>query len=263
MSRNKIESKIIHASNLEEFKQTIDKADQDTLIVFDIDEVIITSKDQILHPSFIVYRDKLYEDVIVKDHTKSEIEALSSIIFKTYETILVDENILKIFQNIYDNRLKVLALTSSPTGKLGVIEKFEDHRVDQLKRVGIDFNKFIHSFSDVILHEMKSECGTPLLHNGIIYTCHIDKGSVLEKILKKLDLKFKKIIFIDDRLDNLTSVESMCIKSEIDFFGFEYTAVRDSFVSPFNETRAQFQFNTLIEEGNWLSDELADIKLAG
>ena len=35
----------------------------------------------------------------------------------------------------------------------------------------------------------------------------------------------KTIIFVDDRMENIGSLEKICIKLKIDFYGFHYKAV--------------------------------------
>jgi len=63
---------------------------------------------------------------------------------------------------------------------------------------------------------------------------------VLEQILNRIEFKPKEIIFIDDRIDNIISVQSMCEKLGINYTGFEYSAVKDTRMTEFNEQRAKF-----------------------
>lgn len=54
-------------------------------------------------------------------------------------------------------------------------------------------------------------------------------------------------------------MQSFCLQEEVEFIGFQYTAVRDSSKEPLNKIRAKFQFEMLEKNTNkWLSDEGAD-----
>jgi hypothetical protein len=88
----------------------------------------------------------------------------------------------------------------------------------------------------------------------------IDKGKALKAFLNHYKLKFKKIIFIDDRKKNLESVEKTISKLNIPFVGIEYTAAV-MHTEPLNEKRAKLQFKTLSKEKKWISDSEADALL--
>lgn len=260
MKTKKVNSKIIHAPNLIEFEKTLKEADNKTLVVFDIDEVIFTSQDQVLHPNYRQYRDDFMENLNKKYNTL-EIKKLTSIIYKTRKRNIIDPNILKIFDLLQDKRIMTLGLTHCPTGLMDEDTKFEHLRILDLKKFGINFHAISPYQNELSISEMQSEHGSPLLYQGVVLTGLIEKGLVLEQILSKINLKPQKIIFIDDLIENLISVESISTKLGIEFIGFEYTAVKDTPLSEFNEERARLQFDVLVKERIWLSDTEADRRL--
>ncbi len=58
-----------------------------------------------------------------------------------------------------------------------------------------------------------------------VITAEVDEAKVLEYILRQKNYYPKKIVFIDDQLNSLESLEKLCTKLKIKFEGFHYTAV--------------------------------------
>ncbi|MGI4775449.1 MAG: DUF2608 domain-containing protein [Janthinobacterium lividum] len=246
-------NQILHAPDLNEFEKYLSHADNQTLVVFDIDEVIFTSKDQVLNPNYKSYRDVL-EKKLAEQVDADKQKKLNFLLYKLRPRVIVDPNILRIFDFLLRKNIKTIALTHCPTGMIGG-DNFEILRVAQLKNFGIDFSKLLPHVIDVDLSTISTDIGTPQFLNGVILTGKIEKGIVLREFLRKIAFKPKQILFIDDRIENLLSVQSMCADLEIEYVGFEYTAVADTLPIPFDEERANLQFQILMQESIWLSDE--------
>ncbi len=63
----------------------------------------------------------------------------------------------------------------------------------------------------------------------------------------------KAIIFIDDVLENLKSLQKLCIKLKIDFYGHHYRAVSFMPLPIIDENLERLRFNILEKGGVWLS----------
>ncbi len=237
-------------------------ANNDTLIVFDVDEVLLHPKDAILSGdnsrwSYLdTYADK-HNDVVI-DYEKLEI-VLSFCIERTN----VDKNMQDVINYIANQNIKALALTHCEFGKMPAggnvnYASIEEWREGDLLKIGIDFTK---------LSQLNTECyrellllgdgETALLYNGIIFTNGNDKGECLEAALKNINLHPSTIVFIDDHVRNLTSVREFCEDSSINFYGIHYTAAAQ-INTECNEAREKLQLETLVEEYRWLSDSEAD-----
>lgn len=256
-----VSSNIIHAQDLTEFEKAIRLAGNSTLVVFDIDEVIFTSEDQILHPNYKNFRDIIEQD-LAKNISKKEMVELISLAYKTRKRAIVDPQILEIFKLLLNQNIMTVALTHCVTGKTGLGDRYEDLRIAQLESFNVDFGKLSKFIGDIKLPKLEQDWGIPLLYKGVILTGFVDKGTVLKHILSKIDFKPKEILFIDDRIDNIESVQSMYLELGIKYTGFEYNAVKNTPITVFNEQRARFQFKTLAEKRVWLSDEAADAEIA-
>ncbi|MGI9215313.1 MAG: DUF2608 domain-containing protein, partial [Gammaproteobacteria bacterium] len=97
--------------------------------------------------------------------------------------------------------------------------------------------------------------GNPMLKSGIIFTSGLDKGIVLEYILKKYNYYPKTIIFIDDLIENVKSLQQICFKLNIDFYGFHYRAASLIPLPNIDENLEKLRFAILEKEFTWLNYE--------
>lgn len=249
------QAEIVQTANLQPIIDAIQKSDENTLVVVDVDDVLVKADDQILQIAHKKELDKIIADLSQK-YSREKIEDLTSIVFSQYQKSLVDPKIREVFNLLKSRNIKFIALTAAPTGKLGQIQSLEDWRIEDLKKFGFDFSL---SFPDI---QPTTFTNLPSLKNpkqfcsykgGILFTCDVPKGEVLKAFLSLIKHQFNKIIFVDDLHKNLESVKKFCKESGITYHGFEYTATQGS-ITPLNKKRAQAQINALIKKGKWLTD---------
>ncbi len=258
-------AEILKANDIKGIEETLASINQDTLVIFDVDDVLIMPKDQILQSHHRSYLHKL-EKALAKQ--EKEVELFWGVILSQRQSILVDKRMPQILNELHSKGIKVLALTHAMTGKLGGIPSMKDWRYNELIHHGYDFEKSWqgvkeNTFSGLEKSEnrlSKDVSSPPMFFKGIIFT-EIDKGEALAAFLSHYKLKFKKIIFIDDKKKNLAAVERIASKLNIAFVGIEYTAAAMP-TEPLNQKRAQLQFKTLSKEKKWISDFEADALLA-
>lgn len=254
-----VQAEIVQTSNLEPIIDIIQKSDENTLVVFDVDEVLVAANDQILQLAHKKELSKIIANLSQK-YPQKKIEHLTSIVFLQYQKSLVDLKIREVFNLLKNKNIKFIALTAAPTGKLGQIQSLEDWRLGDLQKFGFDFS---HSFPEIQpttfkdLPSLKNPKQFCTYKDGILFTCDVPKGTVLKAFLALTNYQFKKIIFVDDLRHNLESVEKVCEETGVACHNFEYTAVQAS-SAPLNKKRAEAQINALLEKGEWLTDAQAD-----
>lgn len=167
----------------------------------------------------------------------------------------------------------MLGLTSGVTGAFGKIRSMERWRIESLKDINIVFHQnFINAkpgtldqyIPNIIKHYAKARhvC-FPAAQDGVVFTCMASKGEVLEAYLQFANIKPRKIIFIDDRLKHLETVADFCKKFNIQYIGYEYTAIKEQIKHlEFNLLRLILQYKILELTKTWLNDAEADIILA-
>ncbi len=96
---------------------------------------------------------------------------------------------------------------------------------------------------------------------GVVLSGDLKKGEALKLYINEIAHKTpEQVIFVDDGLNNLQSVQKLCEELNIPFTGFHYEAkafegkVADPDV-------ARLQFKVLSEKGQWLQDEEAKSRL--
>lgn len=255
-------AEITKTSSLAPIESAIQQADSGTLVIFDVAEVLITPKDQILQLAHREDLDKLDRE-LGKRYSQEEIEKLGSIMKLSHSREVVDIKFLQLIHNLQKRGIKVIALTNFLTGPFGNIPSLEEWRIQDLESFGYTFKDSWKTLKPKIFGELKTKDPKrfPVFKNGVLFTSSLSKGEVLKAFLHYAGLSPKKIVFIDDKREYLESVEAFSKEAGIPFVGFEYTAVAERPKSPLNEKRAQLQFEVLEKEHKWLKDKEADENL--
>ena len=248
---------VIHAPNLDVIEKCISDLDEDALVVFDIDYTIIVYNDRILAPCGEAYFQDFRNKLLA---LQEQGEILGSKIHLESKVSLVDEKILNLLEMIKWRKIKTIALTAIPTGKFGVITNAEEWRVNQLDSLGINFNWSFPSIDSIILTEFEGKKSQPIFKQGVLASARYPKGEVLCAFLKKMRWKPSKVIFIDDRMEYIDSVECELDKENIEHISFHYTAATDQSCH-LDQRLADFQFDYLMHHGDWLSDQEAKNKM--
>lgn len=235
----------------------VEKLDSQALVVFDVDETLIVPKDKILRPSGekLVYALTSRLGAVLTPEEQNE---LRSITLLQREISHTDPKVPLLFQTLKQKNIPAMALTALFPGQYGIIPLLEKWREEELKRHGMDFG--LHSpYEETLIFEEFLE-RTPLFYKGILCCSHYPKGTLLKKFLEKTKLRPNHILFIDDVLSHLSSVEAEISGMGIPYTGFHYLGVKQQPEEVPLEI-AQFQFKFLVENKTWISDEEAKNRL--
>jgi hypothetical protein len=244
---------ILEASSLEVIEQEIQQLDDDALVVFDVDYTLIVPNDLILTPCGEIY----FQEFVKKLRTlEARGEILGSQIALQSQVSLVDEKILDLLARLKEKKIKTIALTAMLTGQYGLIPNVEDWRFKQLNTLEINFDWSFPSVDSITLHEFEGKQSPPVFKQGVLASAKYPKGQVLVEFLKQIQWKPSKIIFVDDRMEFIESVETELSKEEIPLISFHYLAAKN-LPCPFDQQIADFQLEHLLQKDEWLSDEEA------
>ena len=234
-------------SYINEISEAAQNADQETLVVFDVDNVISAPSDLIGRPKARNVRRAIFKEYEQK-YGKDRVVHIHSFYYLRASEEFVEQEIKEIILRLQQRKIPSLALTAMGTEKFGNIEDPMHLRVSRLKEKGIVF-----SFANLekrILWE--DEAG---YESGVIFAGKQSKGQALKYFLENvIKWKPKHIIFIDDNTDYLNSVHEMCDNLAIQFTGFYYKASvfdQDQELSP---EVARLQLKTLDEQKIWIPD---------
>ncbi|NDA90141.1 MAG: DUF2608 domain-containing protein [Alphaproteobacteria bacterium] len=189
------------------------------------------------------------EIALVKDKEVPMAEYLISQILFTSKFELVSPDMPN-FINELDKKMTVVGFTANSSGKYGIVQNEAELHLSRLNSLGYHFK----DNGDLLKGEF------PECISRVIFANKADKGKVLLGFLKQLNKNYKNIIFVDDRLKNLTSVQNIVKDHEINYLGVHYTELKDK-NEVLNQDIADKQFQVLSQEYIWLSDDEAQARL--
>ncbi len=224
-------AEISQINTLDEVVKSYKEADQETLALFDIDMVILQPKD----PAFQMANMKRFSPICKKviQQLPSEKRDLFLILTTvSSDPVLIDAQMPVLLDDLTKRNVPKMALTGNFTGKFGSIENMEEWKINHLSTVGINFSQGAPYEETIVFRDLPSyRQHYSTYTKGILFvngsTC--PKGEALIAFLKKTSHKPKKVIFIDDREENLKSVESTLkqFDESIAFVGLHFTGAKD------------------------------------
>jgi hypothetical protein len=245
---------IIATPNLQLFEKALQRVDQQTLVLFDVDDTLIVSKDRILRCTVREFFNQYKHEAWKRYGFPPEKEELFlSQIFAKMEFELLDPKIVKLIHALQKQNIKTIAFTRMNTGAFGIIPNMQDWRLQQLKNFRIDFSPAFPEYKEIRIEAELTGNKPSSFKQGLLCANRQDKGPVLAAFLKKIEWKPARVFFIDDRLDYLESVEASLQNSGIEFFGFHYTE-KENHPIIIDEEVAKFQVMHLTKTGIWLSE---------
>lgn len=246
-------AEIIQTDQFSNMTETIlSEMTDETLVIFDVDDVLIIPTDDFNTQSELRQR---YKKELGRKHGRENIKKILSDFFVKREVQLLDKEMPAFIQTLREKKAHVACLTAWWTGPFGTIERMEDLRFKSFDEMGLDF-KDISPFKDnVSFPDRKTRNGTPMIMNGMILTALSPKGDILGLALDTLNHKYKKVIFVDDRYDFLQSVQGLCQERNIEFVGINYTKASTLEGPKHDEAKEIERFKILEEEHVWLTDK--------
>lgn len=195
--------------------------DKNTLVAFDIDYTLFRSKTNLGTPEWITHLIKK-----VKDEGNTREESFKKVYpiwmraQKFSDITLLDGRLIQALSDIKKKAVACMAVTNRQPESAEVT-------VWQLNKFGIDF-----SDSPVAALPFNSPFKYPaLFHAGILFTHDFNKkGAVfrewylqaIPEITKRKSVK--RIVYIDDNISHLFSMQKAAIDLGLEFIGFHYTA---------------------------------------
>lgn len=219
-----------------EAREIFNKADKDSLILFDIDYVLTQPARPSLQMATINTYKKTWKSLI-ENLSSLEHDILNTLVVMSDKTMLVENQMIQQIRYLQIKGVKVFALTGILAGPLGDINSVEKWRAQILRNLGFDFSKSLPQTQDITFSNLSQNHGQfPRFTDGIIYSNgdlnKQEKVAALKTFLELLRNSFKwspkEIIMVDDREHNLRDVEKLCHDSiGIKFVGFHYQGAKN------------------------------------
>ena len=255
-------AEIVQASSVNDIKTyTSQFESKDTLVLFDLDYVLFVPRDRVLRYEGeennyrsnhfkAIFKDFQGKDVALGKDKVPMAEYLISQILSSSKVELVSLDMPNFVNELDSKKMAVVGFTANSSGKYGIVQNEAELHLSRLNSLGYHFK----DNGDLLKGEF------PECISRVIFTNKADKGKVLLGFLKQLNKNYKNIIFVDDRLKNLTSVQNILKDHEINYLGIHYTELQDK-NEVLNQDIADKQFQVLSQEYIWLSDDEAQARL--
>jgi hypothetical protein len=220
------QAQISQVSDMKEVFAAFDEADSKTLAIFDVDMVLIQPSE----PAFQMTNMKRFSAICKR--VMKEVPADKQMMFLSLMTIsshpiLIDDRTPYFLDQLMQKGIPAMALTANLTGAFGPVKSMERCRVNALKLLGIDFAKSAPYQNPIVFDELASFRGHYSTYlDGVLFVngTTVSKGEAFLAFLAKSEFCPNKVIFIDDKEDNLKSVETaiQTLDKSIDYLGLHY-----------------------------------------
>ena len=224
-------AEIRQVSNMEEVFPYFADADSNTLAIFDVDMVLIQPGD----PAFQMANMKRFNPIVkrsMKEIPKENQMVFLSLMTISSDPVLIDKNTVVLLDKLIQRKVPCMAFTANLTGEFGKIKSMEKMRIHSLRQLGIDFSKGASYAETIEFRDLPSYRGWYSTYlDGVLFANGTvsPKGEVFSAFIEKTKLSPKKVIFIDDREENLVSLGDALkkIDESIEYLGLHFTAAQN------------------------------------
>ena len=203
------------------------------LLIFDIDNTILQPVQQLgSDPWFFYFIDDLKRQGL--DH-KAALNRAIDVLHRVYHVTRVrpiEVGTMGVIDQLQQNGFPVMAMTARSCLVTGPTLR-------HLGSCGIDFSTSPPCKEDFHLTEM------PIAYwnTGILFTEGSHRGKALHAFLRQIKMVPKKVVFINDKYEQLKQVEEILNSTEIEYVGLRYSGA-DKSVEAFRPeiARAQLEY---------------------
>lgn len=245
-------AEITQINHMKEVYNYLNTADSNTLVIFDVDMVLV----QPSNPAFQMANMKLYSPIckrIMKEIPEEKQMLFLSLMTISSTPVLIDTDTPRLLQDIAQKKIPAIAMTANLTGKVKNIANMESWRTNNLKQLGIDFTQTTPYQCPLTFDTLASYRGNySTFSNGIFFVngTKISKGDAFLAFLDKTHFYPNKVIFIDDREDNLKSIDNAIhsLNRPIEYHGLHFLGAQKFPSKAISEDEFTSQWQALASE---------------
>lgn len=231
---------IIESNTLSSVLEHLDTLD--TLVIFDIDNTLAHPIEELSSDEWFCHlvNTKMQQGY---DYLTSVYYALPAAYYAQFNVPLTPTEpcIPELIAHLIDNGVAVMALS---TRSLFIAER----SLEQLDNININF-----FMPNIDPHDLVLPMHHPCFYKrGVLFTGNNDKGEVLNCFFNIMNYRPEKVIFVDDKMKYLLSVQKALEEHDIVFCGIRYSGC-DERVKIFDAAKAEQQYRELREKNSWLA----------
>jgi len=217
-------AQVIPIDCFEQAQPILDQADTNTLIIFDVDLVLLMPADPAFQPANVRDHRALFKQETAGLSAEERYLA-KNIIIQTVGATLVQESAPQLIWDLQCRGIPTIALTGALSGTCCDCDDLQHDRFNTLAQFGIDFSQTYPWVGPLSFDSLPGHANRhPLYNRGILY-CNgkeASKGEVLAHFFDAIHLRPLKVILFDDLIINHQTMEEMLEARGIEFIGFHY-----------------------------------------
>lgn len=242
---------ITKVNTMQEIASYLEIADYETLVIFDVDMVLVQPSEPAFQmPNMIRHRSAAKR--ISQTIPPGKKELFLTLMLLGSDSILIDPTTPCLIHNLKESGIPTIALTANLTGPLGNIPSLDWWKVKRLSALGIDFAPSAPLKTNLTLGGLPSYRGHyssylqgVLFANGSV----CPKGDVLVHFLNLAHFHPTRVIFIDDKEENLKNVEAALLNYDpnIEYEGIQYLGANHYPSTEITEKEFEAKWSALAE----------------
>lgn len=260
VTRAHSEASIRTTDTFSDLTRMIDQLSPESLIIFDVDKVIIERADPFergikhLHDRTHTVRAlNNHNSGIVKRIGHDRATELWSRYIQSAPRMIIDPQLLATLDQLRKKQIPYIALTQFLVGRDKTLKTMIDWHINDLQKLGFKPNPPHRANKDLVFNQYSYQGTHPRYTRGFLFTHRaVEKGILLKQWLKTIDWSPDRIIMYDNKLRNVQSVKKICRRMKIPFTGFVYTGA-ETLPWQINRSVAAAQLDHLITHGVWIS----------
>jgi hypothetical protein len=211
-----------------------------TLVIFDIDNTLAHPTEELGSDEWFCYEVNTKMG-FGNDYLTSVYYSLPAAFYAQFNLPmeLIESSTPELIKYLINNGVAVMALS---TRSLFIAER----TLEQLDQINLHFFIPTIEHHDLVL-PMRHPC---FYKHGVLFGGDNDKGEALTLFFDIMNYHPEKVIFVDDKMKHLLSVEKALTRYDIPFYGIRFSGC-DERVKNFDPEQAKIQYRALKEKNGW------------
>lgn len=220
-----------------------------SIVLFDIDETLIETSSMLGGKAWRRYARSALEKIKPHKEATELHDKITYLIAKNFVYTAVEDDIHDCLDELNKNQIPVFGFTAR--GKVHWYDMpsldGEELTIEHLKQAGIDLNAESAAVDNALTAH-------PSYAKKIFFAYPIeDKGELIVELFKNMQMLPAKVVFVDDKLENVRVVDKACEQLGIPSVCFYYRHIE--LHRSFDLMVANIQLEKLLFENRVLSDE--------
>lgn len=214
-------------------------AAKDVLVIFDIDDTLLSASQMLGSNAWYDWQSELAEDSPCSSNRVGDRLAVQGALFAVGGMQLTQADAAQIVSTLQTSNVRVMALTAR--GKEFRLPTFRE-----MRRNGLDFRETAPGPKRGYALDFMPETAKRAVRyeDGVLFVAGQDKGQMLADLLNRTDYSPRVVVAVDDSLGNLEAMQTALESMAIDYSLFHFRRIKNN-AAPLDEHMLTDQWRKL------------------